>query len=133
MNIFEQATRTKLRFPSIKGLLTIEDVWDLPLTSKTGVSIDALGTATTRELKNLAEDSFLATKPNPARAEHELRLAVLKHVAEVRQAENAKRLQDAEREAERQRLLSIIDRKKDAVLEGMSLEDLQKRVAELGG
>ncbi len=133
MNIFEQASRTKLRFPSLKGLLTVEDVWDLPLTSKNGVSIDALGTATMRELKALGEESFLTTKPNLARSEHELRLAVLKYIADVRQAENNARLQAAERAMERQKLLDIIGRKKDEALESLSLEELQKRAAELGG
>lgn len=30
-NIFEQAVRQKLRFQTVRGLLTVEQLWDLPL------------------------------------------------------------------------------------------------------
>ena len=36
MNIFEQATRQAFRFESPKGFLTVEDLWNLPLTNNTG-------------------------------------------------------------------------------------------------
>ena len=36
MDIFEQASRLKLRFPSPLGTLSTEDLWHLPLTSTTG-------------------------------------------------------------------------------------------------
>ena len=31
--MFQKASRLKLRFDSPKGLLSVEDLWDLPLTS----------------------------------------------------------------------------------------------------
>ena len=42
IDIFKQAAKAKLRFPSSKGELRVEDLWDLPLTSKTGPSLDSL-------------------------------------------------------------------------------------------
>jgi hypothetical protein len=36
MNIFEQATRAKIRFSTPVGMLSVEDLWDLPLTSTQG-------------------------------------------------------------------------------------------------
>ena len=36
MNIFETAARNKVRFESSKGLVTVEDLFDAPLTSKNG-------------------------------------------------------------------------------------------------
>ena len=36
MNIFEYATRAKLRFASSRGDLTVEQLWDVPLRSTDG-------------------------------------------------------------------------------------------------
>ena len=38
MNIFEQATRAKIRYHSPNGLIGVEDLWDLPLTSLNSVA-----------------------------------------------------------------------------------------------
>ena len=35
-NIFEYATRSKLRFQSSHGVLTVEQLWEVPLRSKAG-------------------------------------------------------------------------------------------------
>ena len=47
VNIFEQASRNKLRFDTnIKGVISTEDLWDLPLTSDTGrVNLDDIAKA----------------------------------------------------------------------------------------
>ena len=34
MNIFERASRRKLRFDTVVGLLATEQLWELPLTAK---------------------------------------------------------------------------------------------------
>ena len=41
MNLFEIASRKKLRIPTTKGDLTVEQLWDLPLKS-TGLSLDKI-------------------------------------------------------------------------------------------
>jgi len=36
MEMFAFATKKKIRFETSKGLLSVEDLWDLPLTSDNG-------------------------------------------------------------------------------------------------
>lgn len=132
MNIFEQATRQKIRFPSIKGELTTEQLWELPLTSRTGFDLDSVAREVNRDLKETAEESFVATRANPARAQLELKLELVKHVIAVKITEAESREQAAARAQERQRLQEILNKKQDAALEGLSVEEIQKRLTELG-
>ena len=80
MTIFEKATREKFRYPSAKGLLTTEQLWELPLTAKSGFSLDDVAKAVNAELKAVDTESFVATEANPAKATLETKLEVVKHV-----------------------------------------------------
>lgn len=132
MNIFEQASRRALRFSSERGLVSVEQLWQLPLQSKNGFSLDAIAIAVNRELKALAEESFVAQGSNPAKAELELQLEILKHIIAAKQAENADARAAADRKAEKARLLEILDRKQGQELESLSADDLRARIAALG-
>ena len=130
-NIFEQASRQALRFTSTKGLLMTEQLWTLPLTSANGVSLDGLAIGISRELRELEQDSFVATKPNPAKAELALKLDILKHIIGVKVAERDEAAAKSERAAKRQKLLAALEAKQNEALTGMSVEDIQKQLDEL--
>ena len=57
MNIFEEATRSKLRFDSLAGKLSVEQIWDLPLKEKKGVvdNLDRIAIATNKQLQESSE------------------------------------------------------------------------------
>lgn len=132
MNIFEQATRQKFRFESIKGELTVEQLWDMPLTSKNGFDLDTVAKEVNRDLKACSEESFVNTNHNPAVGRLEAKLEVVKHVIAVKLAESDERAKAADRKAEKERLLEILHQKKDQDLLGLSREELEKRIAALG-
>jgi hypothetical protein len=132
-NLIEQAVRAKLRFDSARGMLTVEDLFDLPLQSTRGPDLDTLARGVYHELQKLGEASFVNSRPNPAKAELQLKLDILKHVIEIKQAENAAKVQAAARESERSRLTELIARKKEAALEGEDLSVLEARLAALSG
>ena len=50
-NIFEIASRKKLRFPSARGALRSEDLWEVPLTSKDGFSLNDIAMTINGELQ----------------------------------------------------------------------------------
>ena len=128
--MFDKATRMKIRFETTKGALTVEDLWDLPLTSARYANLNDIAKGINRELKASGEEDFVspATKADETLA---LKLAVVKHIIGVRLAENEEAKLIADKRAQKEKLLELIARKQDQELEGKSLEDLQKMVEAL--
>lgn len=123
-NLFEQATRQKLRFESVAGLLSVEDLWVLPLESANKPNLDAIAVELNRQLKG-TDESFVSTgKKNKVL---DLKFEIVKYIIEVRVAENTARLEESARLAKRTKLAELIARKQDQSLENMSLEELIKR------
>lgn len=131
-NIFERATRIQLRFKSIKGELSAEQLWTLPLTSKDGFDLDSAAKATNKALKDVSEESFVSTKKkNPEQTKLELALAVIKRVIEFKLEEEEKATQLAKNKEERQRLLEVLAEKKDGKLSKLSEAEIQRRLEAL--
>lgn len=87
--MFQQASRLQLRFSSPKGELTTEDLWLLPLTSATGkANLDDIAKGLFRALKSDENVSFVAPerKSDPRT---QLAFDIVKHIIDVRVAENA--------------------------------------------
>ena len=123
-NIFEQATRLQLRFDSVRGGLSVEDLWCLPLTSKNGVSLDEVGKTIIRKLKETEEES-LVVKSNPKNIELKLKLDIIKYIIEVRCQENELAKRVRENKEKKEKILAIIAQKKDEQLMGESVESLE--------
>ena len=130
-NLFEQAARKAFRFPSIKGFVTVEHLWDLPLQSKSGFDLDSVAKAINAELKEQKEESFVTTASTPYKAELEVKLDILKHIIAVKQAENEAARSLLARKAEREKLLEILEGKKTEGLNALSVADIEARIAAL--
>jgi hypothetical protein len=128
MNLFEQASREKYRFPSKAGMLSVENLWDLPLTSSTKSSLDDVAKGVNDLLKSAATESFVETTSNPAKTELESKLEIVKHVIAIRIAENEASKNAAAKRAQKEKLLAILDRKQDAELEGMTKEQILAQI-----
>jgi hypothetical protein len=122
--MFERASRLKLRIP-YRGLSTVEDLWDMPLTD-----LDTIFKALNARVKEQEGESLL-DKKTPENELITLTIALVKHVFEVRAAERVLREEKAMRSARKQKLLGIIAEKQDQELTTMSVEDLTKLVEEL--
>ena len=133
MNIFERAARGKLRFESPVGDLTAEQLFDLPLTAKgERANLDSIARAVNRELKDIVDGSFVEVKPDPRKTDLELRLDILKHVIEAKQAEKAAAEARAANAERKRKLLDALAAKDDQALAGMSREEIQAEIAKLG-
>lgn len=123
VNMFEKASRLKLRFQSANGRVSTEDLWDLPLSQ-----LDVMAKGLRRELRE-TEDSFIEDKKSDAQIE--LRFEIIKYVIEQKLAERDAKLQAKERAQRRQVLQEALEKKQIAALDGMSVADIKKELAAL--
>lgn len=126
--MFEQATREQFRYPSLKGDLTTEQLWQLPLTSKSGFDLDTVAKTLNREIKAQGEESFVETSANPAKKVLNEKLAIVVHVIGVKQAENAREREAAQRRTERARLTEILHLRTQEQLMQLSPAELQAKI-----
>ena len=124
-NIFEQASRDKVRFDSGKGSLTTEDLWDLSLNS-----LDTLAKGVNKQLKAESEESFINPKSTSNKS-LELKLEILKHVIAVRMAERDAAKDKAEKAQKIATLKELLKDKQLEQMKGMSTEDIEKQLAAL--
>lgn len=128
MSIFEKASREKFRFPSTKGELSTEQLWDLPLQSARGADLDTVAKGIAAELRGVTEESFVATATNPAKPVLEAKLEVVKRVIEVKLADNETKRVAAAKAAEKAKLIEILARKQDASLENLSEAEILAKI-----
>jgi hypothetical protein len=130
--MFEKAARLKLRFESSKGLLTAEDLWDLPLTSKSDrPNLDDIARGLHNQIKN-SEDVSFVKKEQKGDSVLQLKFDVIKHVIDIKVAEDEARDKARENAAKRQRIMQIIAERKDQEMMEKPLEELEKLLGELG-
>lgn len=131
-NIFEFATRNKLRFASLRGELSVEQLWDVPLRSSDDFNLDRIARNANKALKDATEESFVSSTRTPAHVRLEMSLEVVKRVIAVKIADEETAKRRAENKKEREKLLEILAEKQDGKLSKLSEMELQKRIAALG-
>lgn len=131
MSIFEQASIQKVRFPSVRGELTVEQLWDLPLQSKNQFDLDTVAKEVNASLKAVTEESFVAPTTSPAKHKYELMLELVKHVIAYKLKVNEEQRNRAEKAAKKDRLVAILGEKQDEALKALTPEELAKQIAEL--
>lgn len=133
MDIYKAASQLKLRFPSGRGDLAVENLFDLPLQAKGGFDLDTIGRGIISDLKAYGEESLIENRSeSPAKRELELKLEIVKDVIKTKQEANAATLAAKARADERRKILDLLEAKGNEKLAASSEEDLRKRLVELG-
>ena len=122
VNLFEQASRQKLRF-KVNGLVSVEDLWDLSLAQ-----LDTLAKDLRRQSRE-TEESFIEEKKSDSTLER--RFEIVKHIITTRLAERQARADAKEREARRKVLIEALENKQTAELSAKSADEIRKELAEL--
>ena len=132
-NLFLVAAQRQFRFDSPKGQLTVEDLFTLPLTSSVGkANLNDIAVALFKKVKETDEGlSFVDSTPSAVNVEATQKLELVKEVIAIKKAEQASKVAAANRQAERQRLMELIQRKKEEADAGRSMDDLLAQLAAL--
>jgi hypothetical protein len=131
MNMFEKASRLRLRFNTAAGLLDVEDLWQLPLTSTKGVNLDQLAVALQDELQSSVRTSFVhEAKTSDEQAQ--LRFDIAIHIIKVKLEERAAAENAQKAREQRQRIMSLIEKREDEAMSQKSIDELRAELEKLG-
>lgn len=120
MNIFEQASRVKLRF-DVNGQISVEQLWTVNMQSLANYEqtltemVESYGKSTrrTRQTRTAEQNA------------NELRLAIVTHILDVREQEAEASTNAAATKEHNQRILELIRAKQEQKLADMSEEELK--------
>jgi hypothetical protein len=128
MELFEKATKHKVRFESDRGLLSVEDLWDLPLTDAP-VNLDAMAMGIQRRLNVDTVESFVM----PARKQvssDQFKLDILKHIINSKIADAERAMKARATKERNQRIMGIIAAKEDEKLQEHDISTLRNMLAD---
>ena len=125
INLFETASKQKLRFTTAKGLLSTEDLWDLPLTT-----LNELAKSLNKQVKEAGEESFIEVKSS-ANEKLDNMFEIVKHIIKVKLTERETLKVAKENATKKAQILELIHQKKNESLASMPVEELEKMLADL--
>lgn len=133
MDLFLRATRQKLRFSTVQGNLSVEQLWDLPLktTRQNTADLNTLAVQLDREVRDTGTVSFVDDNATPANSEAKLKFDVVLEIISVKKKDAETAAKAAETRQLKQRLLEIKSKKQDEALEGLSEAELDAKIAAL--
>jgi hypothetical protein len=130
MDIFQIASRKKYRFQTQSGLLSVEDLWDLPLTSQTRSNLDSLAVELHDALEKSPRKSFV-TPSLAQNADAQIKFDIVKHIIDQKMAERDQAATEAKRRRDKDQLMEILVRKENQQLESLTPEEIRAKIAAL--
>jgi hypothetical protein len=126
MNIFEEATRLKLRFQTVKGNLTVEQLWDLSLDNGES-NLCELASELVTDIQNKPEEalSFFKKANNKKNELAELKFDIVKYIVTSRVAEIEEKTNEAVKKSEIEELNKLIAAREFESKANLSLEELK--------
>lgn len=128
------ALEQKWRFPSKRGPLTIEDLFDLPLTKNNGLNLDTVAIEINKQLQEKqGSTSFVESTVEKSSEINKLdtMLEIVKTIIKQRQDEHEYKLNKAALDSKRKELQRLIDQKQNEALASLSVDELQQQLEAL--
>ncbi len=119
MSNFKEASKQKLRIQTNRGLLSIEQLWDLSLTE-----LDTLAVSLQEEHEKSGKKSFLS-KTSAKDKTAKLRFDVVLEILNTKSAEADTIAEAKEIKDHNKKILELIAEKQDDALKGKSVKQLE--------
>lgn len=119
MNVFEKASRIRLRF-NLEGSISVEQLWTAPITR-----LVEYEQALTEVVEGYGKSTRRTKKVRSTEQEaNELRLEIITYILDVREAEAELASTAADVKAHNQKILELIQSKKNEELTTKTVEEL---------
>lgn len=122
MKNYKLITRLKLRFPTAKGCLSVEQLWDLSLEE-----LDKVVVSLEDNYNKSSEKSYIV-KASEKDAETKLMFDVALDILQTKMEEKNEQKRSYEIKKHNEKILELIDKKKDEELSNLSIDDLTKLI-----
>lgn len=120
LSLFEIATMRKYRF-NYRGSLSVEDLWDINLED-----LNSIYGSLVREKRKIDDtESLIATTQTEAVSMLDNKIAIVKRIYEVRNAQIQAAAKAQEDKEFNRKILDLIASKEDDALKGKSIEELR--------
>ena len=127
--LFVTALRKNYRFQTSRsGLITVEDLWSLPLQSKTNASLNDVAIILDTQLQQTKRTSFVDDSSSE-NVDLQNKFNIVLYIIDVKKAELAAAANAAAQRRQNEKVMEIISRKQDQDLENKSIEELQSMLA----
>lgn len=128
--LFLNASRSKFRFSSSAGSLSVEDLWDLPLSGR-GANLDDIARSLHKRLKDADGDISFVKPAVKTTTELQAQFDIVKYVIGVKMEERDARADADQKAATKQKLLAKLAEKQDKALDDLSEEQIKTMIETL--
>lgn len=119
--MYKEASRLKLRFLTKKGVVSVEQLWELKFVDLA----DAVKEAKKVLNKDSDDELSFLDETIKVNREDELRFEILKDVYVSKKKENELRRSEAEDKEHNQKIMALIAEKREDSMKSMTIEELE--------
>lgn len=123
-NLFEMATRSKLRFPSTKGELSVEDLWDLSDKDLDVVYKNLKDQEVKSSEESLLDDANVDPKLTAA-------IGIVRYIFTTKRKEKLAEKERINKKLKQKKYIDALSKKQDEAIEKMSEAELRAMIDSL--
>ena len=123
-NLFEMATRNKMRFPSTKGELSVEDLWDLSDKDLDVVYKNLKDQEVKSSEESLLDDANVDPKLTAA-------IGIVKYIFTTKRKEKLAEKERINKKLTQKKYIDALSKKQDEAIEKMSEAELRAMIDSL--